>query len=94
MAETLTAGRELDALVAEKVMQLPRSAWLAPCLLDRHSNDEGLWCYDCTKSIPERGDEGTEPLRYSTDIAAAWSVMEWLRHDGPNTYSWDEGVAP
>ena len=41
----MKAGRELDALVAEKVMGFPK--W-------RH------------------------PMRFSTDIAAAWLVVEWM----------------
>ena len=52
----LKAGRELDALVAEKVMGLPGAAvggWYNPNLLDG-------------------------PPPYSTDIAAAWEVVEKL----------------
>lgn len=53
-------GRELDALVAEKVMGYP--------------GDGNVWYvtgdYANPDSIPE----------YSTDIAAAWEVVEKMKH--------------
>ena len=49
----MKAGRELDALVAEKVMGLTEEDWIA--------GPTGL------------------PRPYSTDIAAAWEVVEKLR---------------
>ena len=63
------AGRELDALVAERVMgyRAPKNGWF--------------------KDIPhrvaeERGDDYLRPVdflsKYSTDIIAAWEVMENL----------------
>jgi hypothetical protein len=54
----LSAGRELDALVAEKVMGYPGAA-------------VGGW------SNPH-----VTPLPYSTDIDAAWSVVEHMARDG------------
>lgn len=62
---TLTAGRELDALVAERVMG-------ASVL--RHQGSDGHDAYF------DWGDHtrGYAPA-YSTDIAAAWAVVEHLK---------------
>lgn len=67
----MNAGRELDALVAETVM-----GWRA--LQDSH-------CAECEAMIAEgtlmmsdpQGLVGVVP-DYSTSIAAAWEVFEWL----------------
>lgn len=68
-APTLTAGRALDALVAEKVMGFRRSeAWLDAS--PRHYAD------------PEWPDYTQETPRYSTDIGAAWQVVENLADRG------------
>ena len=53
----MKAGRELDSLVAEKVMGLTKED------LDR---------WDDTRGRPE-------PKHYSTDIVAAWEVVELLK---------------
>ncbi len=61
----IEAGRELDALVAEKVMgreRFPGDPKMLTC------RNDGL---SCTNPV--------EPEPYSTDIAAAWQVMERLR---------------
>lgn len=58
-------GRELDALVAEKVMGQTadvRERWRGNCLCGRSET-----CAVCSW-----------PLSYSTDIAAAWEVVEKL----------------
>lgn len=57
----MEAGQELDALVAEKIM-----GW-------RYLNQPstGYPWYP-----PEEGWSKAHPPRYSTDIAAAWKVME------------------
>lgn len=71
----MKAGRELDALIAEKVMGLQTcsdpigrcaAAKLTPCQ-----------CW----GVPDRNGivSGGERASYSTDIAAAWEVMEKLR---------------
>lgn len=67
----LVAGRELDALVAEKVMgwafhpeRDPMFQWEAP-------SPHGHW-------HPYR----FEPSPYSSDIAAAWDVVEKMQADG------------
>lgn len=62
----MNPGRELDALVAEKVMGLK--------VID------GLWVRPGTAWHPAHGqfdmNTQTHLLRYSTDIAAAWEVLE------------------
>lgn len=66
MGNELTAGRELDALVAEKVMGwAPRDAGAGDRLIY-----VGAWAH--CESLPH----------YSTDIAAAWQVVEKLAADG------------
>lgn len=60
--ESLKPGRELDALIAEKVM-----GWKPPEFIDGVSL-ERRWKND-------RGEFDSLP-RYSTDIAAAWEVVE------------------
>lgn len=64
----MTPGRELDALVAEKVFGFP-----AP--RDSHASTEvGYWTVDDKMFIPVP--------RFSTDIAAAWEVVEKLKRLG------------
>lgn len=64
--------RELDALVAEKVMGI----W--PWLLHDEYEPKAMTC-------PETGIQ-TSPVRafdrYSTDISAAWQVVERMQVDG------------
>lgn len=71
----MKASRELDALIAERVMRLED--------VQRGSDWTGLdWEYfdgagtGATLEIPE----------YSTDIAAAWLVVEKLLKDGKEVY--------
>jgi hypothetical protein len=54
----VNAGRELDALVAEKVIGIPVKKF-----------EDGSWLTTTGENI--------EP--YSTDIAAAWEVVEHMR---------------
>jgi len=64
--DQMPAGRELDALVAEKVM-----GWTQVHRVD----STGDLC-----GVPSRGAPPSYLLpRYSTDIAAAWKVIEKLR---------------
>lgn len=70
----MKAGRELDALVAEKVMGLKRVMVYMPHV---HSSDSSH-----IEWLDENGPNGPwgkplpKPLRpYSTDIAAAWEVL-------------------
>ena len=88
MADTMVAGREMDALVAEKVM-----GWKpgTPCK-DEYSDtptEERDTHWQCRKCglRGQWGDPGWEehdeqPLSYSTDIAAAWLVVEKMRSGG------------
>lgn len=73
--DELQAGRELDALVAEKIMQLPGLERGDPnkycgIIGHAHPQTEGEYYYRrdgfLSDSIP----------CYSTDIAAAWQVVE------------------
>jgi hypothetical protein len=65
MTETIAAGRELDALVAEKVMGWQRGR--------RYGNGNGEWIIDGKTSVSRTWDSTPH---YSTDIAAAWLVVE------------------
>ncbi len=62
-------GRELDALVAEKVMGITREQ------MDRYKN---LPSYAASYDGAVE-----EPRRYSTDITSAWSVVEKLQSSNP-----------
>lgn len=71
----LPAGRELDALVAEKVMQV--SVCKCPSEGDLRISAFGVdskgWFKGCERCRKEH------PRRYSEDIAAAWEVVEKLK---------------
>ena len=79
--DNLDAGREMDALIAEKVMGTPKGdrpgEWL---------NEKGNWLCD-TDELPP----------YSTSISAAWEVVEKLNkhcfHIMRFTFGEKEGVA-
>jgi len=64
--EPAAAGRELDANVARKVMGIE-------CFTHIHEDGRVDW-------IEEHGDGPV--ARYSTDIAAAWQVVEKMRERG------------
>lgn len=79
----MKAGRELDALVAEKVMGLTWNedrcricGWPLAA-----SRDEGCAPGDCSMR-PSPARRADEPAPYSTDIAAAWEVVERMCADG------------
>lgn len=82
----LPAGPELDARVAEKVMGLPPDQWRhdAPGCEDTYYNQ----CTKCGATQDSKFSEFydqevcPEPAPYSTDIAAAWLVVEKLGVDG------------
>lgn len=68
------AGAELDAMIAEKVMGLGTAVDL---------NDGGgprMWSIKAHGSGPGSG--YSEPKPYSTDIAAAWQVVEKMKSEG------------
>lgn len=73
--DKLEAGRELDALVAEKVMGLNLTVIPETCpYCDGYvsQNRDPGWCGSCGAYV-------NEPEPYSTDIAAAWEVVEKMR---------------
>jgi hypothetical protein len=80
--DEMEAGRELDALVAERVM-----GWKFIPLPKR--NRSGL-CINCGRAVwddprnrqTELGICNEEDCRYSTDIAAAWLVEERIAELG------------
>lgn len=72
--DNLEAGPELDALVAEKVMG---------CNLIPHTNEKfGMTC-GCRDKQHRHYEESLDDLlnAYSTDIAAAWKVVEKLQKE-------------
>jgi G:T-mismatch repair DNA endonuclease (very short patch repair protein) len=82
--ETLQAGRELDALVAEKVMGYKWDGVRDDLGETRILYVPGTnWCaVDCTDAEPPRY---TDILpKFSTDIAAAWAVVEAMERRGWN----------
>lgn len=80
----LQPGRELDALVAEKVMGWPPIGEGEPYRLHQHRG--GV----IANGIPQRFNSGVIPLTWqpSTDIAAAWQVVEAMR---PEYGFWIDG---
>ena len=81
----MKAGRDLDALVAEKVMELDLSQ---PCKdSELHEYYDGWACIACGL----RGDWGDsdiyfghtiQPRHHSTSIADAWMVVEKMKRVG------------
>ena len=82
----MKAGRELDALVAEKVMGLKKSIRLHSTtdMIDAYINNPYF-----TDVVRKEDLHHVEPLHYSTSIAAAWEVVEKLseRRD-PHDEQW------
>ena len=75
----MEAGKELDALVAEKVMGIAPSEWPWGCHAEGHTMDEDVWCYTCGMLYSE-GERVPPP--YSSSISAAWRVVEKMRSGG------------
>jgi len=70
----MEAGREMDAMVAELVMrQCAHRERVRYCIEDGNSVDSGFTCKACGVDL-----YANECPRYSTDIAAAWTVVEKL----------------
>jgi len=71
VSEAMKPGRELDALVAERVMGWTREpkGWLSPPMGDPRMMWAATW--------DEAGRPGYLPS-YSTDIAAVWEVVEQM----------------
>lgn len=92
--ECLPAGREMDLLITDKVMQYPLVKWdkwhdhnfedanakygKTPFVMD-FGSDDGFHAYNVHKTNPGM------PWSPSTDIAAAWEVVEAIKKLG---YSW------
>ncbi|HAM42103.1 MAG TPA: hypothetical protein DCP69_12450 [Candidatus Omnitrophica bacterium] len=72
--DALPAGRELDALVAEKVMGWTITAWASG---EPWGNRE---IFEPSGRGPHR--KAAHVPTYSTDIAAAWEVVKKLDADG------------
>jgi len=76
-------GRELDARVAEKVM-----GWTYG-----HPCPEGM---DCLHWVDEKGEvRDHKPPQYSTDISAAWEVLEkffWVQVTANPPHIWKATV--
>jgi len=69
---SMPAGRELDALIAEKVMKITPEKCDFPVFTDKRDwVDPGEYFVNVPGSV-------TELPRYSTDIAATWEVVERL----------------
>lgn len=88
----MTAGRELDALIAEKVMGVePMLSWQVMSLDERSSVFSGTkdecerWLESHAKLFPISAYAGyhvgawKHHPHYSTDIACAWQVVEKMR---------------
>jgi hypothetical protein len=79
-SDTMPAGREMDALVAERVMGL---AWDEsrcrvcgwPLATDVMQSSAGCYPGNCSLR-PRPARNADEPAHYSTDIAAAWLVVK------------------
>lgn len=88
----MPAGKEMDTLVAEKVMKLCVHDWkLTP------NDDDGV-CRICQKCHLEFW--GLRPPiygchygSYSTDIAAAWEVVEKIAHNASNELARKQGFS-
>ena len=71
---TLKAGRELDAIIAENVMEIvPCDSWDRPIGVIPGLRAPPQCAHDGACYSAELG-----PLHFSTDIAAAWRVVEKL----------------
>ena len=88
----LPAGRELDALIAEKVMHLFSEELGHNC--DHHNYGPQMHCEAC-----DRDTVNCQIPPYSTSIAAAWEVVEkvlyprgWYLVPMPKTDGKDWGV--
>ena len=89
--DEMPAGRELDALVAEKVMGFCLCPYDPKWM--RADTGSGIWIDGDTWRCTDHGKPAFTPWRsYSTDIAAAWEVVEKMREDyEPRIELWDEG---
>mgnify|MGYP001600886613 CR=1 FL=1 len=88
IADTMEAGREMDALIAEKVMGWkrintpPRWECKADYGLEREWGKDDPFCPKCME-WPE----------YSTDISVAWQVVEEFAHQSANKTAAELGMS-
>lgn len=95
--DEMPAGREMDALIAEKVMgHRPEYG----CFVDDgHSDDCVTDICDCViaESLHKDGEKFpdkcqywrvVDPFPYSTDIAAAWEVVEKIKDTNMDSYKY------
>ena len=78
--DSMPAGCEMDALVADRVMQWQHIDWWMGSLLAK--GWDGFWDGEWVRwiTIPESdADDRAEPWSPSTDIMAAWQVIEKMR---------------
>lgn len=73
MATELKAGRELDALIADKVMGWSRDDQYGAAFVDDCGNR--LWL-EPSRGFEAQYDPHPVMPHFSTDIAAAWTVLE------------------
>lgn len=69
--DTMEAGREMDCLIAEKIFGKVKCQGESHLPGHRMFND-GRFCY----ADPTSPDQGAEVSLYSSDISAAWEVVE------------------
>lgn len=72
----MKAGRELDALVAEKVMGMHKELGTGRGMMGERSGYFDAWI----QSNGERYGRNAPP--FSTDISVAWQVVEKMKKDG------------
>jgi hypothetical protein len=70
------AGRCMDAWVAEAIFGL------VPCQAECHHKSDGIYIPGPCHAFPESPDQGGETACYSTDIAAAWQVLNQVLLNG------------
>jgi hypothetical protein len=89
----MPAGREMDALVAERVLGWQRYGAIRygkrfVVVVPSHAD---CWNYTRTQGDPGTWEPTTEPVSadvklvpYSADIAAAWRILDWVRGCDPS----------
>ncbi len=82
--DKMEAGLEMDALIAEKVLGFTNVRILMAGSEGRRGK-YGVHCFDCVMHGDEEVCDG-----YSTDIAAAWNLVEKMKADNPRfCLMWD-----
>lgn len=87
MSDVMEPGRELDALVAEKFPELFDSFYLSTLPLTTafsRMDCSGEWTREIVEALRRPGEDIFPEKSPSTDIAAAWEVVEKL---------WEQGIA-